>query len=96
MSDSDQNVGRGPERTTSMTREQRLARVFVELADTLVDEFDAVDFLSTLVERSVELLAADAAGVILRGARGTFHVVAVRVPMSGTRIWSPFVAPSTP
>ena len=57
--------------------DQRLAQVFVELADTLVDEFDAVDFLSTLVERSTELLDADAAGVILRGAAGTLHVVAV-------------------
>ena len=57
--------------------DQRLAQVFVELADTLVDEFDAVDFLSTLVERSVELLDADAAGVILRDDRGRLHVVAV-------------------
>jgi GAF domain-containing protein len=59
-----------------MTSEQRLARVFVELADTLVDEFDALDFLSTLTERSVELLGADAAGVILVDARGVLHVVA--------------------
>lgn len=42
-----------------------LAEVFVELADTLVDEFDAIDFLSTLAERSVGLLNADAAGVII-------------------------------
>ena len=40
-----------------MVTEQRLTQVFVELADTLVDEFDALDFLSTLTERSVELLA---------------------------------------
>lgn len=59
-----------------MTSEQRLTRVFVELADTLVDEFDALDFLSTLTERSVELLDADAAGVILIDARGVLHVVA--------------------
>ncbi|MBM0128266.1 GAF and ANTAR domain-containing protein [Pimelobacter simplex] len=59
-----------------MTSEQRLARVFVELADTLVDEFDTLDFLSTLTERSVELLNADAAGVILADARGVLHVVA--------------------
>ena len=59
-----------------MTNDQRLTRVFVELADTLVDEFDALDFLSTLTERSVELLDADAAGVILIDARGVLHVVA--------------------
>lgn len=59
-----------------MTIEQRLTQVFVELADTLVDEFDALDFLSTLTERSVELLQADAAGVILNDLRGSLHVVA--------------------
>ena len=59
-----------------MITEQRLIKVFVELADTLVDEFDVMDFLSTLTERSVELLPADAAGVILRDLRGSLHVVA--------------------
>ncbi|MDZ5621964.1 GAF and ANTAR domain-containing protein [Nocardioides bizhenqiangii] len=59
-----------------MTTEQRLSQVFVELADTLVAEFDALDFLSTLTERSVELLHADAAGVILNDMRGSLHVVA--------------------
>lgn len=59
-----------------MTTEQRVAEVFVELADTLVAEFDALDFLSTLTERSVELLHADAAGVILNDLRGSLHVVA--------------------
>ncbi|TNM36339.1 GAF and ANTAR domain-containing protein [Nocardioides albidus] len=59
-----------------MASEQRLTQVFVELADTLIDEFDALDFLSTLTERTVELLAADAAGVILTAAHGVLHVVA--------------------
>ena len=59
-----------------MTTELRLTQVFVELADTLVDEFDALDFLSTLTERSVELLGADAAGVILDDLRGSLRVVA--------------------
>jgi transcriptional regulator with GAF, ATPase, and Fis domain len=59
-----------------MTTEQRLTQVFVELADTLVDEFDALDFLSTLTERSVELLHADAAGVILNDLQGNLRVVA--------------------
>lgn len=64
------------ERPPPMSAEQRLTQVFVELADTLVDEFDAMDFLSTLTERSVELLRADAAGVILNDLRGNLHVVA--------------------
>jgi GAF domain-containing protein len=56
--------------------DQRLTQVFVELADTLVDEFDALDFLHTLTERSVELLQVDAAGVILSDQHGHLQVVA--------------------
>jgi GAF domain-containing protein len=59
-----------------VTTEQRLIQVFVELADTLVDEFDALDFLQTLAERSVELLQVDAAGVVLGDQHGHLHVVA--------------------
>jgi len=59
-----------------MSMEQRLVRTFVELADTLVREFDFVDLLHTLAERSVELLDADAAGIILADQRGQLQVVA--------------------
>jgi GAF domain-containing protein len=59
-----------------MSREQRLAEVFVELADTLVDDFDVIDLLHTLCERSVELLPADAAGLILADHRGVLQVLA--------------------
>lgn len=59
-----------------MNTEQHIARVFVELADTLVDEFDALDFLHTLTEHSVLLLNTDAAGVILSDQHGQLHVVA--------------------
>jgi len=59
-----------------MSREQRLAQVFVELADTLVDDFDVIDLLHTLCERSVELLQADAAGLILADQRSVLHVMA--------------------
>ncbi len=57
-------------------REQRLAEVFVELADTLVEEFDVVDFLQTLTERCVELIDTDAAGLMLDDQRGRLQVVA--------------------
>lgn len=59
-----------------MTREQRLARVFVELADTLVAQFDVIDFLHTLTERCVELLGVDAAGLMLADQRGQLRVIA--------------------
>jgi GAF domain-containing protein len=59
-----------------MSREQRLAGVFVELADTLVADFDVIDFLHTLTERSVELLHADAAGLILADPQGQLQVLA--------------------
>jgi hypothetical protein len=47
------------------SREQLLANTFVSLADTLVADFDVIDFLHTLATRSVELLDADAAGIML-------------------------------
>ena len=59
-----------------MTREQRLGRVFVELADTLVDDFDMLGFLHLLCDHSVELLQAEAAGLILADQHGHLQVMA--------------------
>jgi GAF domain-containing protein len=59
-----------------MVREQRLTQVFVELADTLVEEFDVVDLLQTLTERCVELVDADAAGLMLDDQRGSLQLIA--------------------
>jgi transcriptional regulator with GAF, ATPase, and Fis domain len=59
-----------------MSREPRLARVFVELADTLVAEFDVIDFLHTMADRSVELLGAEAAGLMLADQRGNLQLIA--------------------
>lgn len=57
-------------------REDLLARTFVELADTLVADFDVVDFLHTLARRSVELLDVGAAGIMLSDQRGHLRVMA--------------------
>ncbi len=57
-------------------REQRLAGVFVELADTLVEDFDVIDFLDTLAVRCVEMLAVDAAGVALADPHGRLRSAA--------------------
>src|SRR5579875_2578350 len=58
------------------TVDERLAQVFVELADTLVAGFDLMDFLHTLTVRCVELLGVDAAGLLLADSGGTLRLVA--------------------
>ncbi len=58
------------------SREQLLATTFVDLADTLVADFDVIDLLHTLATRSVELLDADAAGIMLADQDGGLHVMA--------------------
>lgn len=57
-------------------REQSVSQAFVALADTLVDDYDIIDLLDQLVSHSVNLLAADAAGIVLSDARGKLRVVA--------------------
>ncbi len=59
-----------------MNREQRLAETFVELADTLVADFDVIEFLQVLAARCVELLDVAAAGLVLADQRGSLRVVA--------------------
>lgn len=59
-----------------MVTDQRLVDAFVGFADTLVAEFDTIDFLHTLAETTVELLDADAAGLMLADQRGDLQVVA--------------------
>jgi hypothetical protein len=57
-------------------RERSVIQTFVTLADTLVDEFDVLDFLHLLVVRCVELLDAAAAGIMLADGRGGLQVLA--------------------
>lgn len=68
--------GWAPGKDRPMSREQLIARTFVELTDTLVDEFDVLDVMHTLTDRTVELLGADAAGLILSDQRGQLQVIA--------------------
>ena len=53
-----------------------LVRTLVELADSLVDDFDVVELLSRLTERCVEVLGVSAAGVLLVSPDGDLRVVA--------------------
>ena len=57
-------------------REEQLARAFVEFSDTLVRDYDVVEFLSRLCQRSVEVLEVTAAGALLTDGAKRLQVVA--------------------
>lgn len=64
------------EERADMSQEQQLARVFVELADTLVTDFDLTDFLLMLTERCGDLLGVDAVGILLTDQQDRLQLVA--------------------
>jgi GAF domain-containing protein len=59
-----------------MAREAVLARTLVELADTLVDDFDVVELLTLLTDRCVDVLDVAAAGLMLVSPSGELRVMA--------------------
>ncbi|MET0715508.1 MAG: GAF domain-containing protein, partial [Mycetocola sp.] len=61
---------------TELTREGQLVDAFATLADTLVDDYDAVDLLQTLVDNCRDLLDVTAAGILLKDSDGNIEVVA--------------------
>jgi GAF domain-containing protein len=61
---------------TVRAREALMIQAFVGLADTLVDDYDVIDLLDRLAGHSVELLAADSAGILLGDSDATLRVVA--------------------
>jgi hypothetical protein len=52
------------------------ATTFVEIVDALVDDFDVIEVLTILAGRTVELLGAAAAGILLADSAGALHVMA--------------------
>jgi GAF domain-containing protein len=60
-----------------------LSDTFIELADTMVADFDILDFLHMLTDRTVRLLGASAAGVMLADPRGELHVAAASSEEAG-------------
>lgn len=59
-----------------MSREETLARTLVELADTLVADFDVVELLTLLTDRCVDILNVGAAGLMLVAPEGDLRVMA--------------------
>ncbi len=59
-----------------MSDQSLLVLTLVELADSLVDDFDVVELLSLLADRCVAMLDVSAAGVMLVSPEGELRVVA--------------------
>jgi hypothetical protein len=59
-----------------MTREADVVRSLVEMAGTLVEDYDVVDLLTGLADRCVDLLGVSAAGVMLASPAGSLGLVA--------------------
>ena len=55
---------------------ERLSKIFVEVADTLVDDFDLLDFLQMLTVRTAGLVGASAVGLLLADQRGRLQFMA--------------------
>ena len=59
-----------------VSREIRIAQVFVQLADTLVSDFDVAELMLQLADACLELLDVDAAGLMLIDSSGGLRLVA--------------------
>jgi GAF domain-containing protein len=57
-------------------QDRRVRETFVELADTMVADYDIIDFLDTLATRAVELLGVTACGVLLVDHHGELNLLA--------------------
>jgi GAF domain-containing protein len=55
---------------------ERLARIFVEVADSLIDEFDPAEFLHMLTVRVADLIDASHVGILLADRQGQLRFVA--------------------
>jgi len=61
---------------SNASRETQLSAAFVTLADTLIADFDLVDFLQRLVEQCAEILDTQAAGLMLVDGFGHLQLMA--------------------
>ena len=64
-------------------RQARTVSTFVELADTLVANFDVIELLTVLSSRSVELLDAAQAGILLADDTGQLRLMAASTEQIG-------------
>ncbi|NQX17925.1 GAF and ANTAR domain-containing protein [Rathayibacter sp. VKM Ac-2857] len=58
------------------SRERSIITTFVTLSNTLVEDYDVIDFTQTLVDASATVFDAVSAGLVLADASGTLDVLA--------------------
>jgi hypothetical protein len=66
-----------------MVSKKELASVFVEVADTLVDDFDLIDFLHKLTDDAAEVSGTASAGIMLADMGGSLQFMAASEPDAG-------------
>jgi hypothetical protein len=62
--------------TMTTVSAERLSKIFVQVADTLVDDFDLLEFLHNLTVHTAELVDAKAVGLLLADQRGQLRFMA--------------------
>ncbi len=67
----------------ALNRQALTATTFVEIVDTLVDAFDVIEVLTQLTSRSIELLEASAAGILLADSDGQLRVIGASTEQVG-------------
>jgi len=67
----------------ALARQALTATTFVEIVDTLVADFDVIEALTLLTSRSVELLEAAAAGILLADSSGQLRVIGASTEQVG-------------
>lgn len=67
----------------ALNRQALTATTFVEIVDTLVDDFDVIEVLTVLTSRSVELLQAAAAGILLADTDRQLRVIGASTEQVG-------------
>lgn len=60
----------------AMASQQRMLEILVEAVDSLIDDFDVIEFLHRLAARCVELLDIDAVGIMIIDPYGELQVIA--------------------
>ncbi|MFB2584242.1 GAF and ANTAR domain-containing protein [Herbiconiux liukaitaii] len=59
-----------------LSQDARLRAAFVKVADTLVNDYDVVDLLDTLVQECTVLVASDAGGLLIADPDGWLQLIA--------------------